>query len=91
MSDRKVLVILFGWFGNEDFRVRNMCDAKIDELAEILGIQAATHDAVRSKIGDWLKGKNGHEFVGGANEKLKLVMKVAPNDTRPGVHQFQQV
>ena len=84
MSTQQALETLFEWFGNESFRVKEMSDAQVSKLIELveLGPSGSGKNARNSRVGKWLSQSP-------STERLGVVVLKHTEQPRTAVYQVQ--
>ena len=74
MVNVNAVQILFVLFGNKPFRIGNIREENVVDLAEVLGITVPTSIGKRTKIGKWLTCINNCVFELTDGTKVRVVM-----------------
>ena len=80
---------LWRWFGNKCFRMEEITDEKIREIAMLVGADTSTLHGTRSLLGKRLTAMHDYECKTTPNKGAKLKHIPTPEDTRPGLYQIQ--
>lgn len=71
----EAIEILYNQFGTcPSFGVRHISNDMLDEVAELLGIEASKPQSKKIKVGNWLSGHRNTEYNLTPDLKVKLVV-----------------
>ena len=80
---------LLQWFGYRRFRIEEIPDERIPEIARLVGADTLTLHGKRIQLGKRLTAMNGYKCSTAPNLGATLTAIEVPEDSRPGVYQIQ--
>ena len=80
---------LLRWFGYRCFRIEEITDEKIREIARLVGADTRTLHGTRIQLGKRLTAMSGYKCSTAPERGTTLKHIPTPEDTRPGVYQIQ--
>ena len=82
---------LLMWFGNRRFRVNDITDDRLQEIAELIGAFTKTTQGTRIQLGKRLTSMNDYKCSTAPNLGATLTAIEIPEDedSRPGVYQIE--
>ena len=82
---------LLAWFGNRCFRVNEITDDRLQEIAEMVGVSTKTTQGTRTQLGKRLTAMHGYQCstspnLGATLTAIKIPKEVDPS---PGVYRIE--
>ena len=91
MSDKKALELLIDWFAYKPFKIGDMHEEWMDELAEVLGTGGKNSLGKRTNIGKRLTLIDGKEFDLSTDKRVRLVVLVRGVGDNMGRYKVEQI
>ena len=79
---------LLAWFGNRCFRVNEITDDRLQEIAELIGAFTKTTQGTRTQLGKRLTAMNCYKCSTAPNLGATLKVIEIAEDSRPGVYRI---
>lgn len=80
---------LFGWFGNKQFRIRDIDDDRLLTLTDLMGLSSRFINGQRTQLGRILSEMNAHQFPVAPNRIGRLVVVEPADGSVPGIYQVE--